>query len=57
MRLATKEQQVSKVDILYAVLFVALFPALWGLASFLDHVWPSNYERQHGNKGPERPHS
>jgi hypothetical protein len=44
---AAKGNQMSKIDILYAVLFVGLFLALWGLAWLLDRVWPSNYERQH----------
>jgi hypothetical protein len=45
-----KSDQMSKIDILYAVLFVGLFPALWGFAALLDHVWPSNYERQYRNE-------
>jgi hypothetical protein len=52
-----KEQQVSKVDILYALLFPGLFLSLWGLAWILDRVWPSNYERQQGHRGSERPRS
>jgi hypothetical protein len=26
---------------LYAILFIAMFPALWLLAAYLDRVWPN----------------
>jgi hypothetical protein len=37
---------MSKLDILYVILSIALLPSLWLLAAILDRVWLSNVERQ-----------
>jgi hypothetical protein len=31
--------------IAYLILFIAVFPALWLLAAYLDRVWPSDLNR------------
>ena len=38
---------------LYIVLFIAVFPALWLLAAYLDRVLPSDVNR-HARKSRER---
>jgi hypothetical protein len=30
----------------YVLLFIAVFPALWLLAAYLDRVWPSDMNRR-----------
>jgi hypothetical protein len=30
---------------IYVILFIAVFPALWLLAAYLDRVWPSDINR------------
>jgi hypothetical protein len=42
---------MSKLDIVYMILFIALCPGLWLLASLLDRMWPSNLERQKRSRG------
>jgi hypothetical protein len=30
--------------VLYVILFIGFFPALWGTAAYLDRVWPTTTE-------------
>jgi hypothetical protein len=30
--------------VLYVILFIGFFPALWGAAAYLDRVWPTTTE-------------
>ena len=35
---------MSRFEVLYTVLFIGFFPALWLLAACLDRIWPTTSE-------------
>ena len=35
---------MSRFEVLYTVLFIGFFPALWLLAAWLDRIWPTTSE-------------
>jgi hypothetical protein len=45
--------QLGMMTTIYVVLFIAVFPALWLLAAYLDRVLPSDVNR-HARKSRER---
>lgn len=38
--------------LLYLILFIGFFPALWGTSAYLDRVWPTTTEllKEHGEE-------